>query len=42
MEGKRKRMLAGGGITAAILVGATLWMQPAAAAPTVTVYKVPT
>ena len=42
MSGKRNRMLMGGGITAVILVAATVWLQPAVATPTVTVYKTPT
>ena len=42
MEGKRSRMLAGGGMAAlALLIGATVWLKPAAAMPTVTVYKSP-
>ena len=39
---QKNRMFAGGGVVAALLVGATMWLSPAAALPTVTVYKSPT
>jgi hypothetical protein len=43
MQGMQRRILAGGGLIAAVaLVGATVWPRPAMTTPTVTVYKAPT
>lgn len=42
MQGKQRRILAGGGLIAAVLLVGAMWPRPATTMPTVTVYKAPT